>query len=207
MREKLLIGLVGPANSGKDMVASYLTTHKDFRRFAFADRIKREYFADTGYSEERFKSVRGTPEEEEMRRGLWAYSDRIRAEKGALHFVRLVMDEVAQWPGNSVITDIRTADELVAVRKAKGIIVLVVRHELITFDDGTPIPDSRLTFGDLSDEDCVFRNAGDGLALAHRKLDMFYRECVLEEKDKTEEEMDADSDPIQPNSDTSKGSS
>lgn len=206
MRGKLLIGLVGPANSGKDMVASYLTTHKDFKRFAFADRIKREYFADAGYSEERFKHVRGTPEEEEMRCGLWAYSDRVRAEKGDLHFVKLVMEEVAAWPGHAVITDIRTADELTAVRKAGSIITLVVRHDLVTFADGDSIPDSRLTFGDLSNEDCVFRNTGDGLELAHRKLDMFYRECVLT-NDKTEGEMDADSDPTQPNSDTSRGSS
>jgi hypothetical protein len=207
MRGKLLIGLVGPANSGKDMVALYLTKHKNFKRFAFADRIKKEYFANAGDSEEKFKAARGTPEEEEMRRGLWNYSDRIRREKGDLHFVNLVMADMAACSGNAVITDIRTPDELAAVRRAGGIIALIVRHDLISPADDARIPDSRLTFGDLSSEDLVFRNTGDGLALAHRKLDMFYRECVLEEtNDKLEGDMDADSGPTQLNPDTSRGS-
>lgn len=207
MRGKILIGLVGPANAGKDMVASHLAQHKDFKRFAFADRIKQEYFAEIGYTDARFKAARGTPEEEEMRRGLWNYSDRTRAQQGDLYFVRLVMDEVGAHAGNAVITDIRTADELSAVRKAGGIIVLVVRHDMITPDDEMRIPDSRLVFGDLGAEDLVFRNAGAGISLAHRRFDMFYRECVLEEaNNEPEGEMDADSDPIQPSSDTRRGS-
>lgn len=206
MRKRLLIGLVGPANAGKDMVACYLESHKDFKRFAFADGIKEEYYAASGYSEDRFKAVRGTPEEAEMRRGLWAYSDKMRAEKGDLYFVNLLMADVAEHDGNAIVTDIRTRDELVAVREAKGKVVLVVRHDVLSFGDSEKIPDSRLTFGDIGPEYEVFRNTGSGLNIAHWKLEMFYRDHVLFEQD-AEGKMDAESDPTEPCSDKSKGAS
>jgi hypothetical protein len=206
MRKRLLIGLVGPANAGKDMVASYMESYKDFKRFAFADRIKQEYYAAAGLDEDRFKQVRGTPEEAEMRRGLWDYSDRMRAEKGDLHFVNLLMAEVEKHGGNAIITDIRTPDELAAVREAGGKIVFVVRQDALSCEDHERIPDSRLTFGDIGPEYEVFRNTGDGLRIAHWKLEMFYRDYILcEQQERTEGAMDADSDPGKPCSEKSEG--
>jgi hypothetical protein len=206
MHGQKVIGLVGPANAGKDMIAGYMETRKGFKRFAFADRIKKAYYAATGLNEERFKAIRGTPQEAEVRQGLWDYSDRMRAEKGSLCFVRMLMDEVLEYPGDAIITDIRTPDELAAVREAGGKIVLVIRRDAISCDNEKRIPDSRLTFGDIGPEYDVFRNTAEGLEIAHWQLEMFYRDHILRgQQEKTEKAPSADSDPGEPCSDKSKG--
>lgn len=193
MRERLLLGLVGPANAGKDMVASRLKERWNFKRFAFADRIKQEYFATIRTTEAEFKTLRGTAEEERVRQALWNHSDDVKRRKGDSYFVDLVMDDVRRWPGAAVITDVRTRLELNAIRQAGGIIMLVVRGQPYRCAADEAIPDSRLAFGDLMPDDLVFRNVRRGLGAAQGEFDKFYSRCVLNSG--TEDDMDSDSGP------------
>lgn len=159
---KTIIALVGPLGAGKDTVAKQLVERHGFRRFAFADEIKRQYYAATGHSEEEFKAARGTPLEEEIRSGLWQYSDTMRREKGALHFVNSLVSAVRNCRDSVVVTDIRTRDELDQLRGTGARIVLVLRfakdEEIRVPADEDKIPGARLTYGDLRPYDSLFVN-------------------------------------------------
>jgi len=159
---KTIIALVGPLGAGKDTVAKCLVENHGFQRFAFADEIKRQYYAVTGHSEEEFKAARGTPLEEEIRNGLWQYSDTVKREKGALHFVNALVEAVRHCRDSAVVTDIRTPDELDQLRGTGARIVLVLRfakgEEVRIPSDEKRIPGSRLTYGDLRPYDSLFVN-------------------------------------------------
>jgi hypothetical protein len=153
---KPIVALVGPLGAGKDTMAKLLMDHHGFQRFAFADEIKRQYYAASGHSEEEFKAARGTALEEEIRTGLWQYSDHIKREKGALWFVNIVVGAMRDCPRPVVVTDIRTPDELEAMRSVGAKIILVLR---ISKDAGflgplqpehhQNIPGSRLQYSDV----------------------------------------------------------
>jgi len=159
---KTIIALVGPLGAGKDTVANCLMGRHSFQRFAFADEIKRQYYAASGYSEEKFKAARGTPLEEEIRRGLWQYSDQVKCEKGPLYFINIVSVAVCDCKLPVVVTDIRTYDELAAMRATGAKIVLVVKLASgEAFQEpkaGDRIPGTRLLYGDLGPERGLFVN-------------------------------------------------
>jgi len=161
-----IVALVGPLGAGKDTVAKHLVEKRGFRRFAFADAIKREYYAASGHSEDEFKASRGTPLETEIREGLWHHSDQVKRERGSLYFINLVVGAMLDCPSPAVVTDIRTREELDAMRQAGAKVVLVLRtdadpHVLgntVGFRDNTPIPGARLSYKDLRWDDKLFLN-------------------------------------------------
>jgi hypothetical protein len=131
------IGLIGAPGAGKDdVVAHTLVKRHGFRRFAFADRIKEHYYKKIGITEEYFKSIRGTDREQEIRNGLWTFSDVRRAECGPLCFINDVIND-AKLCQNAVITDIRTEDELTEVSKVADDIIIVIRDldDILMRDD------------------------------------------------------------------------
>jgi hypothetical protein len=121
------IGLVGAPGSGKDEVAKFLVEKHGFKRLAFADQIKKSYFASIGITEEKFKAARGTGKEEMWRSGLWDYSSKMKVEHGSRYFIDPVIKEVKEYPTPTVISDIRTDIELSAVKEAGVSIILVIR--------------------------------------------------------------------------------
>ena len=84
---KTILGLIGAPGAGKDFLADFLV-EKGFKKFAFADRIKEEYYKIIGITEEAFKSCRETEEEKIIRAGLWKYSDEMKAKYGSLYFIK-----------------------------------------------------------------------------------------------------------------------
>jgi dephospho-CoA kinase len=155
-RPKTIIALAGPLGAGKDTFARHLVDRHGFRRFAFADEIKRRYYAATGHSEEEFKEGRDTSLEDEIRKGLWQYSDHAKAEFGSLYFVKALVDAVREFHGHAVVTDIRTMDELDQMRACGAMVVLVVRvagdGRFQRPPDEDVIPGSRLSYGDLRND-------------------------------------------------------
>ena len=176
----LTIAFVGPVGSGKDMVAQYLVAQHGFRRFAFADRIKQEYYAASGHTEEEFKAARGTPLETEIRKGLWAHSVSVCRMLGDTHFVDIVIADVVRHSGPSVITDVRTPEELRAVRGIEAKLTLVLKDcsPCWLADKREVIPDTRLTFGDLGNDFRIFRNIFKGMEIAHEHVEQFYQDLV-----------------------------
>ena len=169
------IGLIGAPGAGKDdVVAHVLVDRYGFKRFAFADRIKECYYDHIGITEEYFKSMRGTPREQEIRDGLWAFSDAKRAEHGPLYFIDDVINDAKLYQ-NVVITDIRTEDELTEVSKIADDIVVVIREtdNILDRSDyplcGTRIPLYKvLNLG-------VFFNLFSELEHARESFDKFYQ--------------------------------
>lgn len=39
------IGLIGAPKSGKSLIGNFLTNNRNYKQFAFADQIKKEFFA------------------------------------------------------------------------------------------------------------------------------------------------------------------
>jgi hypothetical protein len=163
--QKQVVALVGPLGAGKDTITQYLVEHHSFQRFAFADEIKRNYYASSGYSEEQFKAARGTQLEKDIRAGLWQYSDRIKHEKGSLYFINIVVGAICDCLHSAVITDIRTHDELNAMRFIGAKIVLVLKvtcgtdlSDIRKSGQHLLIPGSRLSYDDINDDDKLFIN-------------------------------------------------
>lgn len=185
---KKVVALVGPLGAGKDTMAKQLVDGHGFRRFAFADEIKRNYYAASGHSDEIFKAVRGTPLEDEIRNGLWQYSDRIKHERGQLYFINIVVGAMTDCPCSVVVTDIRTIEELDAMRSMGAHIVLVIRvakgeRPLVPTSNVT-IPGARITYGDLRPQDPVFFNHDcDDPRQAVNAIETFCQEAgILEDK-------------------------
>jgi len=120
------IGLIGTPGAGKDDVVAHVLQTQGFVRFAFADQIKKCYYADIGITDEHFKSCRGTPEEEKIRKGLWEFSDKMRIEQGPYFFIDPVIEEISKHT-NTVITDIRTPDELTRILSPDTKIIIIMR--------------------------------------------------------------------------------
>lgn len=109
---KRIFGLVGPPRAGKDVVANFLVETRDFKKLAFADRIKTEF----GISKEDFEAAKIAGNIEELRTRLWDFSAKKKAEDPE-YFIRLVMEEAVKSEESVVITDIRTEDEFNALFK------------------------------------------------------------------------------------------
>jgi hypothetical protein len=121
------IGFIGAPGAGKDALAEFFVSKKEFKRFAFADQIKEEFYAHSGFNEEEFKNARGTPLEEQIRKGLWAYSAE-KTKEDKLYFISPVMKEIRKTAGSIVITDVRTPRELWAIELGEFQPVLILRN-------------------------------------------------------------------------------
>lgn len=136
-----IIGLVGPARSGKDTVADTLRLY-GYRRRAFADRLKeaaldvnpdvcdrvfgittlRNIVSEQGWEEaKRYPAVRGF---------LQRLGTAVRDHVDPLAWVSPVIREAKVFAENNrpiVITDVRFPNELDAIRDAGGVTVLLRR--------------------------------------------------------------------------------
>lgn len=177
MRGIVRIGLVGPPRAGKDTVAEWLCERKGFQRFAFADKIKDEYFASLGLTDAEFEKLKGTDEEGRIRDGLWRYSDEMRAAHGTFHFIDKVLHDIRVCSRNVVVTDIRTREELTTVRiDLRGVIVLVTRGDDLPASGR--IEASRLDMEDLPEDALRFENTYPGLEEARQGLEEFYGSSI-----------------------------
>jgi hypothetical protein len=146
MSAKILLGLIGAPGAGKDVIADFLVKSRNFRHFAFADKVKEGYYAASGFSEEQFKAARGTELEQTIRDGLWEFSDQMRAEYGNLHFITPVMREIVDCPQSVVVSDVRTPDELAQMRSHGAIMMHVFRDPAME-SASERIPGTRIVFG------------------------------------------------------------
>jgi len=131
MEQKLLIGIAGPARSGKDTVAWHLCREYGFMRTAFADQLKAILLPLFGW-DERHKN--GYLKEEVD--PYWGFSPRQAYQKFGTEFGRalnpdlwvLMMHHQLQHYGNRVvISDVRFPNEANYVRR-NGILVHVFRQ-------------------------------------------------------------------------------
>ena len=153
----MIVGLIGAPAAGKDDVVGYILRFQyGFSWFSFAERIKNGYYLETGITEEQFKSCRGTPKEEEIRKGLWEFSDRVKRDGGKYIFINSLIKEVPNHE-DAVITDIRTEEELEKTLEIGGKILVVVRDKDILEGDGL-FPESRLSKVRVREFECYVNN-------------------------------------------------
>lgn len=184
LRRPIIVGLIGYAQSGKDTVASRLVDACNFKRYAFADNLRKALYklnpVLSQYGD-------GTPirlahhvdavgwerakKTAEVRRLLQEYGSTIR-EIDEWFWVRPVMNAINEHNRLSVITDVRFPNEAKAIRDAGGMLVRVVRpgvgpvngHVSETALDDTPA-------------DRTIRNDGSLIALM-LNVDVLYRKAL-----------------------------
>ena len=171
------LGLVGPMRAGKDMVADWLMKNRDFKRFAIADRIKTAYFAFMGYSAEKFEQDKGALKGQEMRAGLWEYSDCIKAHYGERVFIDHMLEEAGACGQNVIVTDVRTAQEVSAMNSFGARLVLVTRGESYSSPDSL-IAGSRLKVSQLPLDTLRFDNSFSTLEEAYMAVKAFYNKEI-----------------------------
>ena len=103
-------------------MAKYLQESRDFASMAFADKIKEEY----GITNEDFEAAKITGEIDRLRQELWNFSAQ-KKKNDPEYFIKLVIDEAIKLEKSIVITDIRTPEELSAVKKIGAKIYFVCR--------------------------------------------------------------------------------
>jgi len=179
MSTKILLGLIGAPGAGKDVIADFLVKSKNFRHFAFADKVKEGYYTVSGFSEEQFKAARGTELEQTIRKGLWEFSDQMRAKCGDLCFITPVMLEIADCPQSVVVSDVRTPDEFAQMKNFGAVMIHVFRDPALEFSDEC-IPGTRIRFGsDGWGSWWLFWNHYDSVESLRRSLPDFF-ESMLE---------------------------
>jgi hypothetical protein len=163
------IGLIGAPNSGKDVIADFLVENKGFRKYAFADRIKKEYYATSGYSEAQFKNSRGTELEQTIRNGLWRFSDEKRNKYGNLYFIMPIIQDIVNCQSPVVVSDVRTPDEFDQLNKIGSIMIHILIKNSIS---GEYIPGTRLETRMV----CLlkFYNNYDGLEPLQKNIEWFF---------------------------------
>jgi|10_taG_2_1085330.scaffolds.fasta_scaffold00170_20 hypothetical protein len=148
----MIIGLIGEPRAGKDEVANFLVKHYDFKKIAFADQIKKEYFIKTGLTINSYEKLKRKGQCGDVREGLWAYSKLMKDANGQDYFIKVVLNKInqdAKW----VITDIRTKLELEMVLEKKAEIILVNRSKL-----NNKIKESELVISDVTKFDIINNN-------------------------------------------------
>ena len=177
-----IVGLIGAPGAGKDDVVSHRLVEKyGFKRLAFADRIKDCYYKEIGIDDTYFKKCRGTKEEEEIRKGLWKYSDKMRKTNGNNYFINPVIQEAIDNK-KTVISDIRTKDELNEVLLKKPQIIIVTRGKIdCNAYNGDFFPETRIPYHliysllqEFPNVVSEFKNDFNTLEEAHEKFDKFY---------------------------------
>lgn len=168
------IGLIGAPGAGKDAVADFLVDKKKFKKLAFADQIKREYYAISCHTEEQFKASRGTLMESEIRNSLWCYSDDAKEKYGKYHFIQPVIDRISQSTDNIVVSDVRTDLEMYKMKEIGAQLIVVSRDYNKDFN-GEKIPGTKLKVESIHSLR-VFINNFETLEELHTELEKFYKE-------------------------------
>lgn len=185
-----LIGLTGKKRSGKDTVADRLVSTHGYTRFAFADIMKEMLLRIDPWVQwspvgngrlSRLVDLVGwerAKEEPEVRRLLQALGTEAgRALFGESFWIDRTFAQIAEFhshgmfpPRPVVITDVRFKNEADAVRAAGGLIVRLVRPDVVSSDTHPSETDL-----DRYDYDEIIYNAYD-LAALHRHTDLLIDE-------------------------------
>lgn len=110
------IALIGEAGSGKDFIAGLLVDYFDFKRYAFADEVKRtakRLFPDE-YGNDSVKNRQLLIDIGMSMRHIDPYV-----------WVDFLIDEMEEYPGNIVVTDTRLGNEYHTLKHAGFTIVRV----------------------------------------------------------------------------------
>jgi hypothetical protein len=124
----MIIGVAGQARFGKDEISNFLAKKLDYARSAFANNVK-NIFCDTFNVDldfvEKWKVVSECPPGFDMtvRKSLQFIGDGFRKIKSDV-WVELVFRDN---PKKIVISDIRYCNELISIKKNKGINILLWR--------------------------------------------------------------------------------
>jgi len=178
---KRIYGLLGGLRVGKDTVAKYLQESRNFVSMAFADKIKEEF----GISKKDFELAKITGKIDQLRQDLWDFSAK-KKEKDPEYFIKGLVSDALEKEESVVITDIRTPEELSAVKNIGNMIYLVTR-QLLNFSESTYIEGSKLnTKQDIEslymrDELRVLSNHADSSYKFIYKLEkFFFKENLLD---------------------------
>jgi adenylate kinase family enzyme len=148
----MIIGLIGAPRSGKDTVADFLAKTHDFKKIAFADQIKEEYFSKTDMTEGKYEELKKEGKCEQVREKLWNYSKGTKYKYGQNYFVNIVLDKINN-DDNWVITDIRTKLELETALGVGVEIIFIKKNEI-----ENNIEDSELSGGDIDGFDVIIND-------------------------------------------------
>lgn len=174
------IGLIGSPRSGKSLIGKYLSEIKGYKQFAFADRIKEEYFLEGQDTEADFeKAKKENPKLEKfIRNSLWLYSDDKRLKFGELYFITPVVEKIKEHNGNIIVTDIRTIEEKNALDEIGVKFIIIVRDD--NFKDG--IKGIRIPQEQLNSYP-VFYNNYNNLNDMYISFEKFFMEEIMDAED------------------------
>lgn len=164
------LGIVGAPGVGKDTLATYLVENKGYRRLAFADQIKKEYYAISGFSELEFKERGKT--EQDIRNGLWEYSAKMKELHGPTYFVKPVIEELLKSERPVILTDVRTEWEM-RYCSAKCVKLFIVIRDLQKELAGEKLLGTQLELKKLIGQYPIFWNYLDNLEETYRNFERF----------------------------------
>lgn len=169
------MGIIGSPRAGKNEIANFLVKHYNFKKIAFADQIKEEYFSKTGITEEKYEKLKKEGKCESVRKKLWDYSKGIKYANGQDHFIKIVFDKISQ-DNNWVITDIRTKFELECVLR-EGVTVIFVKR----IESEESIKDSELSIGDIEKFDVIVND--QTMAILEENLKEYFGRKLMESEE------------------------
>jgi hypothetical protein len=185
----LRIGLIGAPKSGKSLIGRFFVENKGFKQFAFADKIKQEFFLNSSYAEKDFEYAKKKDHELEkkIRQKLWKYSDNMRKKYGELYFIKPLLEDIKKYDGNVIVTDIRTPEELCALKSIGMEFLVVVRDIFPNREVG--VQGTRLTY-DMISKYKVFWNYFDNLDMLSNSCERMFG-ILLAQEEKMEEGDDS----------------
>lgn len=176
----LRVGLIGAPKSGKSLIGKFFLENKGFKQFAFADKIKQEFFLNSVYIEEDFEYAKKKDHELEkkIRQELWEYSDNIRKRYGETHFINPLLEDIKKYNGNVIVTDIRTVEELKALKSIGMRFVVIVRDVFPNREEG--VQGTRLSYDKISKYP-VFWNYFDDLSTLFKSCERMFGDLLKKE--------------------------
>ncbi len=129
-----LIGLAGPARSGKDTAGNYLSTELDLETYALASPIKERINDMFGWDERHADG-----ELKEVDDPKWGFSPRKAYQLFGTEFGRALRDDMwthmahvkAKEAGSIIVTDVRFENEAEWIRSNEGVIVHIRRDNVV----------------------------------------------------------------------------
>jgi hypothetical protein len=169
------LGIIGAPGVGKDTLAAYLIENKGYGRLAFADQIKKEYYAISGFSESQFKE-RGVAEQD-IRDGLWKYSAKMKEFYGSNYFIKPVIEEMLNSDKPTVFTDVRTQCEMDYCLSNNVKLFIVIRDLQKEFN-GMTLLGTQLELKKLTGQYPIFWNCLDNLEETYRNFKQFLEDNI-----------------------------
>ena len=172
----VLIGIIGKKSSGKSTIASHLVNHYKFEEYAFANALKNACVEIFGLS---YNQVYSTYEKEVVD-PYWNLTPRqILQDVGTIFrnmyifnnkykhiWIKSVERQIFNKPYNIVISDVRYQDEADMIKDKGGILLKVIRPNLISTD-------SHESEQSDIDADIIIYNEDD-LNKLYKKIDIIY---------------------------------